>query len=127
MQKEKANGYPEGGAKSKRSLRIKFRKNIKELILGVRKKRNERFIIPEALFILKPEENRTLIREGIKLQIPIIAIIDTDTNPAGIQYPIPGNDDSYESLNVYRQFVLNAIYEGKKRQIAQVVSRDLTN
>lgn len=90
---------------------------IRELILDLRKQRSERFLIPEALFILNPAENKTLIREAIKLQIPIIGLVGSSSNTFGIQYPIPGNTDSIQSLNLYTQFLFFAISEAKKTEV----------
>jgi len=62
--------------------------------------------IPEALFLLKIKQNLLLIRRVSKLQIPIIAIVNTDIDPSGIKYPIPANDASRPG--VYKELVLRA-------------------
>jgi len=71
--------------------------------------------IPEALFILNVNDNSILIKEAMKLQLSVIGIIDSDTNPFGVEYPIPGNDDSIESLSVYTTLLHNAIADAKKK------------
>ena len=93
---------------------------IRELVLGTRKQRNQRFIIPEALFLFDTIENQTLIREAIKLQIPIIAIICANSNPFGIDYPIPGNTQSLDSLDLYTQFLFSAISDAKKKEMQAI-------
>src|SRR5438552_3102019 len=55
---------------------------------------NPFLLFPEALFVLHVNSNLLLIKESIKLQIPLIAIVDSNCNPYGIHFPIPGNDDS---------------------------------
>nr|BBH42958.1 30S ribosomal protein S2 [Marophrys sp. SRT127] len=97
-------------------------KRISEVLT---KKRKERQFIPEVLFILRLRiglggdvvDGDPLVREAVKLQIPIIGIIDSNVNPHGIQYPIPGNDDSTESLSLYTQLILNAITEARKKEL----------
>jgi ribosomal protein S2 len=114
--------YKENIYKEKTSKRNGASSTIRELILDLRKQRSERFLIPEALFILNSTENKTLIREAIKLQIPIIAVLGSSSNTFGIQYPIPGNTESVQSLNLYTQFIFYAISEAKKNEIKSICS-----
>jgi hypothetical protein len=91
--------------------------SLRELLFFLRQKREERFFIPEALFITNINQNHTLIREALKLQVPIIAILDSNSNPFGIQYPIPGNSESIEALLLYIQLLFNTILSAKKHEI----------
>ena len=54
------------------------------------------------------------IKESIKLGIPIIAILDTNSNPEGIDYPIPGNDDARRSIDLYCNLIKETIISAKK-------------
>ena len=54
------------------------------------------------------------IKESIKLGIPIIAILDTNSNPEGIDFPIPGNDDARRSIDLYCSLIKTAIENAKK-------------
>lgn len=56
--------------------------------------------LPQCVFIVDAKREAVAVREANVLNIPIIAIVDTDTNPAGIDYPIPANDDSVESIEL---------------------------
>ncbi len=76
--------------------------------------------IPEALFILNVNDNLILIKEAMKLQLFVIGIIDSNTNPFGIQYPIPGNDDSIESLSIYTNLSHNVIVDTKKNEFTKI-------
>lgn len=78
---------------------------------------NPFLIFPEALFILHINSNLLLIKESIKLQIPLIAILDSNCNPYGIQYPIPGNDDSIDSINFYTELLLHSFIHSKKTEL----------
>jgi ribosomal protein S2 len=65
--------------------------------------------IPEALFLLNIKQNLPLLRNSIKLQIPVIGVINSDADPLGIQYPIPANDA--EHLGIYKDLALGAFEE----------------
>lgn len=70
--------------------------------------------IPHALFILDTVIDAIAIREAKKLGIPIVAIVDSNSDPTKIQYPIPGNDDAIKSLNYLTEKITESIIEGKK-------------
>ena len=69
--------------------------------------------LPNLVFIIDTNYESLAIKESIKLGIPIIAIIDTNSNPEGIDYPIPGNDDARRSIDLYcnvlKETIINAI------------------
>ncbi len=69
--------------------------------------------LPDLVFIIDTNYESLAIKESIKLGIPIIAIIDTNSNPEGIDYPIPGNDDARRSIDLYcnvlKETIINAI------------------
>lgn len=81
------------------------------------------FFQPEAVFILNTAPNAALIKEAIKLQIPIIAVLDSDSDPYGIQYPIPGNDDSVDAISLYTELLLAAVAASKQNELKKIVSR----
>ena len=68
--------------------------------------------IPDMIFIIDTNIEELAVKESIKLNIPIVAIIDTNSDPTGIDYPIPGNDDARRAINLYcdliKQTILNA-------------------
>ncbi len=70
--------------------------------------------LPEAVFIVGVREGKNAIREANKVNVPVIGIVDTDTNPKMIQYVIPGNDDALRSIKLVVDLVVQAIREGKK-------------
>lgn len=98
--------------------------NIREKIFEINKQRNQKFYIPQALFITNTTEHKTLIREAVKLQIPIIGIVDSNGNSYGIEFPIPGNTQSMESQEIYTQIMFHAIADGKKTE-GEIVNRKL--
>ena len=70
--------------------------------------------IPDLVFIIDTNYESLAIKESIKLGIPIIAILDTNSNPEGIDYPIPGNDDARRSIDLYCSLMKQTIDDAKK-------------
>ena len=70
--------------------------------------------IPDLVFIIDTNYESLAIKESIKLEIPIIAILDTNSNPDGIDYPIPGNDDARRSIDLYCNLLKDTINDAKK-------------
>ena len=70
--------------------------------------------IPDLVFIIDTNYESLAIKESIKLGIPIIAILDTNSNPDGIDFPIPGNDDARRSIDLYCNLIKETIDNAKK-------------
>ena len=70
--------------------------------------------VPDLVFIIDTNYESLAIKESIKLGIPIVAILDTNSNPDGIDYPIPGNDDARRSIDLYCNLLKETIDNAKK-------------
>ncbi len=70
--------------------------------------------LPGALFVIDPHLEYIAVNEARSLNIPIIAVVDTNCDPEGIQYPIPGNDDSIRAIKLYVSKIADAIISGQK-------------
>ncbi|MDD6999735.1 MAG: 30S ribosomal protein S2 [Oscillospiraceae bacterium] len=70
--------------------------------------------LPKALFIVDPHKERIAVAEARKLNIPIVAIVDTNCNPDEIDYVIPGNDDAIRAVKLIAGTMANAVLEGKQ-------------
>ena len=70
--------------------------------------------LPGDLFIVDPRKERNAVAEARKLNIPIVAIVDTNCDPDEIDYPIPGNDDAIRGVRLISATIANAILEGKQ-------------
>ena len=70
--------------------------------------------VPDLVFIIDTNYESLAIKESIKLEIPIIAILDTNSDPEGIDFPIPGNDDARRSIDLYCNLVKETINDAKK-------------
>ena len=70
--------------------------------------------IPDLVFIIDTNYESLAIQESVKLGIPIIAILDSNSNPDGIDYPIPGNDDARRAIDLYCNLIKDTILAAKK-------------
>ena len=78
--------------------------------------------LPDALFVIDVGYHKIAILEAKKLGIPVIGVVDTNHSPEGIDYVIPGNDDSSKAVALYAKAVADAILEGKANAINEVVA-----
>ena len=69
--------------------------------------------LPDALFVIDVDHERIAIQEANKLGIPVIGIVDTNSNPDGVDYIIPGNDDAIRAIKLYASAVADAVVAGK--------------
>ncbi len=79
--------------------------------------------LPDMLFVIDVDHERIAIQEANKLGIPVIGVVDTNSNPDGVDYVIPGNDDAIRAIKLYTAAVADAILEGKA-QSANATSKD---
>ncbi len=80
--------------------------------------------VPDAMFVIDVGYQKIAITEAKKLGIPIIGVVDTNNSIDGIQYVIPGNDDSTRAIRLYAQGMADAILEGKSQVIQEIVSQE---
>ena len=77
--------------------------------------------LPDALFVIDVGYQKGAITEARKLGIPVIGVVDTNHNPEGLQYIIPGNDDSSRAIRLYARGVADAILEGRNQAIQEII------
>ena len=71
--------------------------------------------MPDLLFVIDTNKEAIAIAEAKKLKIPVIAIIDSNSNPDGVNYPIPGNDDAGRAITLYCDLIARAAIDGIER------------
>ena len=76
---------------------------------------------PDAIFVVDVGYHKIAITEAKKLGIPVIAVVDTNHSPEGVDYIIPGNDDSSKAVSLYVRAMADAILEGKANAVQQVL------
>jgi small subunit ribosomal protein S2 len=79
--------------------------------------------LPDALFVIDVDHERIAISEANKLGIPVIGIVDTNSNPDGIDLVIPGNDDAIRAIQLYVENMANACVEGQGRAVMEAASQ----
>ncbi len=71
--------------------------------------------VPDLLFVIDTNKESIAIAEALKLKIPIIAVIDSNSNPDGVTYPVPGNDDAGRAITLYCDLIARAAIDGIER------------
>jgi small subunit ribosomal protein S2 len=98
------------GLKKKEVLDLtREQEKLEKSIGGIRKMGG----LPDAMFVIDVEHERIAIQEAKKLGIPVIAVVDTNSNPDDVDYVIPGNDDSMRAIRLYTANIADAILEGR--------------
>ncbi len=77
--------------------------------------------LPDAIFVIDVGYHKIAVAEAKKLGIPLIGVVDTNHNPDGIDYVIPGNDDSAKAVTLYARAIADAILEGRANAVNEVV------
>jgi len=81
--------------------------------------------IPDMIFIVDTNVEELAVKEAVRLNIPIVAIVDTNSDPTGINFPIPGNDDARRAINLYCDLIKQTILDAQEN-ISKIVSEDVT-
>ena len=100
-----------------------FEKLVKHEVLGLRRERDKLEAslggikdmnrLPDALFVIDIGHEDIAIKEAKKLGIPVIAVVDSNYDPALVDYAIPGNDDAIRAVQLYARAAADAVLEGK--------------
>ena len=103
------DGGDSGGRTKKELLQLTRERGKLELSLGGIKEMGG---IPDLMFVIDTNKEAIAILEARKLNIPVVAILDTNSDPVGITYPVPGNDDAARALQFYCDLVADAVLDG---------------
>jgi small subunit ribosomal protein S2 len=79
---------------------------------------------PQMIFIIDTNIESLAVKEAIKLNIPIVAILDTNSDPTDIEFPIPGNDDARRSINLYCDLLKSTILDASKLIEKKTISKE---
>lgn len=102
------NRFPKKEILQMEKERVKLDRNIG----GIKNMRS----LPDVLFIIDPNKEDIAVNEAQKLGIPVVALTDTNCNPDGVDYVIPGNDDAIRAIKLMTSTISQAILEGKERR-----------
>ncbi|MCL6262775.1 MULTISPECIES: 30S ribosomal protein S2 [Craterilacuibacter] len=78
--------------------------------------------LPDAIFVIDTGYQKGTIVEAQKLGIPVIGVVDTNNNPEGIDFVIPGNDDSSRAIRLYARGIADAVLEGRAQAMQEIVA-----
>jgi len=76
--------------------------------------------LPDALFIIDADHEHIAVKEANNLGIPVFSVVDTNSNPDGVDYVVPGNDDAIRAIKLYLDAVAETINEGRNKDVAAV-------
>lgn len=79
--------------------------------------------LPDVVFVIDTNKEKIAIQEANRLGIPVVAILDSNSDPEGIDFPIPGNDDSVRALKLYTRLVSDTILDGISNHMAKAEAR----
>ena len=80
--------------------------------------------LPDAIFIIDVGYHKIAVQEANALNIPVVGVVDTNNSPAGVDYVIPGNDDSSRAVKLYAREIADAIIAGQKKAVEEVLDGD---
>ena len=83
--------------------------------------------IPNMLFVIDTNIESLAIKEAAKLNIPIVAVLDSNSDPTGINHPIPGNDDARRSIDLYCELLKATIIDAKKNIVTNKINNEMQN
>ncbi|MGH6985207.1 MAG: 30S ribosomal protein S2, partial [Stellaceae bacterium] len=101
----------QGLTKKERLMLSRERNKLEKALGGIR----EMGGTPDLIFVIDTNKEQLAIKEAARLHIPVAAVLDTNSDPDGITYPIPGNDDAGRAINLYCDLVARAVLDGISR------------
>lgn len=111
---ESLKGNAKGYKKKEQLMMARELEKLEKSIGGIKDMGGQ----PDAIFIIDTNKEENAIKEANTLGIPVIAIIDSNSTPAGITYPIPGNDDALRAIELYCDLISSAILDGISAEMA---------
>jgi len=109
LEKMKSDGILEKLPKKEISVLTKEMKKLSIALSGIKNMR----ALPGLIFVVDPVNEKTVIAEARRLQIPVVAVCDTNSDPDSVDHCIPGNDDAIKSISLLVSVVADAVIEGK--------------
>jgi small subunit ribosomal protein S2 len=114
IEKMETNGTVDRLTKKEASLLMKEKDRLIRDLGGIR----EMPVIPQGIFIVDTKKEEIAVAEANRLGIPVFGLIDTNSDPDLIQYPIPGNDDAVKSIKFIAGLMVDSVIEGRKEFLA---------
>ena len=119
LESQESDGTFDKLTKKEALMRTRMKEKLENSIGGIKDMNG----LPDILFVVDVDHERIAINEANKLGIRVVGIVDTNSDPDGVDYVIPGNDDSIRAIKLYTASVADAVLEGKA-QSSPVTSKD---
>ena len=103
---------------------LTFNRNLDKLNKGLGGIK-ELSALPDAIFIIDVGYHKIAVQEANALNIPVVGVVDTNNSPAGVDYVIPGNDDSSRAVKLYAREIADAIIAGQKKAVEEILDGDV--
>ena len=120
IEKMETDGTFENITKKERLFLSRERDKLQEVLSGV----VEMSRLPGFLFVVDIKKEAIAVKEAKRLGVPVVAIVDTNTDPEVIDYPIPANDDALKSVQLVARAIADAVIEGTQRASAKKVAEE---
>lgn len=117
IEKMEVDGTFDSLTKKEISLLNKERVKLEKNLGGIKEMKD----LPGIVFIIDTKEEAIAVAEAKKCGIPIVAVVDTNCNPEGIDYPIPGNDDAIRAISLFTSVIANAVIEADNEVGLQII------
>ena len=117
IEKMEIDGTFESLTKKEVALLQKEKAKLDKNLAGIKEMKE----LPGVIFIIDTKKEAIAVAEARKCHIPIVAIVDTNCNPDGIDFPIPGNDDAIRAITLFTQIIANAVVEADNEIGLQVI------
>ena len=117
LEKMEIDGTFENLTKKEIARLMKERSQLEKNLGGIKEMKE----LPGIVFIIDTRKESIAVTEARKVNVPIAAVVDTNCNPEGITFPIPGNDDAIRAINLFAQIIANAVIEAENEVGLEVV------
>ncbi len=111
---EQLDGEVQGLTKKELLRRTREREKLERALGGIK----EMGGLPDILFVIDTNKESIAIAEARKLGIPVAAVLDSNSDPEGIDYPIPGNDDAIRAINMYCEMIVGSVLSGIQEEMS---------
>jgi small subunit ribosomal protein S2 len=117
IEKMEIDGTFQNLTKKEIARMVKEKSTLDKNLSGIKEMKE----LPGIVFIIDTRKESIAVSEARRLDIPIIAVVDTNCNPEGIDYPIPGNDDAIRAITLFTQIIANAVIEAENEVGLEVI------
>ncbi len=117
IEKMEADGIFDNLTKKEIASLQKERTKLEKNLGGIKEMKE----LPGIIFIIDTQKEGIAVAEATRMGIPIVAVVDTNCNPEGITYPIPGNDDAIRAITLFTSIIANAVIEADNEQGLRII------